>query len=178
MRIRKGREFFNVTPDSALDIFRQCALTLDDAEIEVTSTRESKSMRENGMRQISQSSASASKISHNQSRHSYMSYCPKAAKLTFSMLGIQPGSELVFSEDPNVKTQIINSHNMIMLEDGTRATLSAAVAIVKRRLGTATQSEAYQGGNYWLYNGERLTTIRKRLEADFDMSASNTMSHC
>ena len=35
VRIRKGREFFNVTPEVALRILEQCALTLDDAEIKV-----------------------------------------------------------------------------------------------------------------------------------------------
>lgn len=35
MRIRKGREFFNVTPEKALSIFEKCAMTLDDAEITI-----------------------------------------------------------------------------------------------------------------------------------------------
>ena len=34
LRIRDNREFFNVTPEVALDIFRDVALMLDDAEIE------------------------------------------------------------------------------------------------------------------------------------------------
>ena len=36
MRIRNNREFFNVSPEEALDIFREVALLLDDAEIEET----------------------------------------------------------------------------------------------------------------------------------------------
>ncbi len=34
LRIRNNREFFNVTPEEALDIFRDVAMMLDDAEIE------------------------------------------------------------------------------------------------------------------------------------------------
>ena len=36
LRIRNNREFFNVSPEEALDIFREVALLLDDAEIEET----------------------------------------------------------------------------------------------------------------------------------------------
>ena len=36
LRIRNNREFFNVSPEEALDIFREVAMLLDDAEIEET----------------------------------------------------------------------------------------------------------------------------------------------
>ena len=36
LRIRNNREFFNVSPEEALDIFKEVALLLDDAEIEET----------------------------------------------------------------------------------------------------------------------------------------------
>lgn len=80
------------------------------------------------------------------------------------MLGIPVGSELVFSEDPTIKAHTADNNSIIILDDGARVTLSRGVILVKRRLGTATNSEAYQGGNYWLYNGERLTAIRNRME--------------
>ena len=34
LRIRQNREFFNVAPDQALELLKDCAMTLDDAEIE------------------------------------------------------------------------------------------------------------------------------------------------
>ncbi len=151
MRIRKGREFFNVTPETALRIFRQCALTLDDAEITVVDTQEESSKAA----AFTAPASSLSKISPSQ----------KSARLTFAMLGIPIGSKLVFSEDSNITARTTDVINTVMLDDGTQTTLSGAVVIVKRRLGTATPSEAYQGGNYWLYHGERLTDIRYRLEA-------------
>lgn len=143
MRIRKGREFFNVTPEKALSIFRQCARTLDDAEIEV--------MHDNSSLQP-EFSANGTSIPH------------KKQKLTFDLLHIPVGAELVFSENDVIRAIVIDESNMVRLQDGTEATLSGAVAIVKRTLGTATGSEAYQGGAYWLYNGQRLTTIRDQLE--------------
>ena len=36
LRIRNNREFFNVSPEEALDIFKEVALLLDDAVIEET----------------------------------------------------------------------------------------------------------------------------------------------
>ena len=36
LRIRNNREFFNVSPEEALDIFREVVMLLDDAEIEET----------------------------------------------------------------------------------------------------------------------------------------------
>ena len=158
MRIRKGREFFNVTPETALRIFQECALMLDDAEIVIADTNT------NGESNLSTNSvtiAPKTVTPHNQ----YLSYTPKATRLTFAMLGIPVGSELTFIQNPNIKAHTIDDQNMIILDDGTRCTLSKAVAIIKRNLGTATQSEAYQGGNFWLYNGEKLTSIRNRLES-------------
>lgn len=154
MRIRKGREFFNVTPETALRIFRQCALTIDDAEITVTTDQDNTYHQERPV----------ASTTPNTSAQPSQSYARKAAKLKFSMLGIPVGSELVFSEDMTVKAHTIDDNNMVVLDDGTKVTLSRAVMLVKRRLGTATPSEAYQGGNYWLYNGERLTSIRNRIE--------------
>lgn len=152
MRIRKGREFFNVTPETALRIFKQCALTIDDAEI--TEFRSSDHPEENSSCLPRRDNAKRSKS--NKSRIS--------SKLTFAMLKIPIGAELTFVEDSSIKARVVNSSNIIELDNGVRASLSRAVVIVKRRLGTATPSEAYQGGFYWLYDGERLTSIRSRLE--------------
>ncbi len=154
MRIRKGREFFNVTPEKALSIFHQCALTLDDAEITVVA------------QQIPTKTPCSEKpltpvIQGYASQHARQL---KASRLTFSMLNIPIGAELTFTENPSVKVYVADDNNLVTLQDGTRATLSGAVAIIKRQLGTATLSEAYQGGAYWLYKGERLTSIRNRLE--------------
>lgn len=146
MRIRKGREFFNVTPETALRIFRQCALTIDDAEITEYGDEEQ----------------SLDKGVLSSGRYGSCRLKP-ISRLTFSMLNIPVGAELTFAEDPSIKAHVVNSTNAVELEDGTRVTLTNATRIVKRRLGTATPSEAYQGGHYWLYNEERLTSIRERV---------------
>ncbi|MBR0465582.1 GIY-YIG nuclease family protein [Candidatus Saccharibacteria bacterium] len=158
MRIRKGREFFNVTPEKALSIFRECARTLDDASIETYNNRlNSESILKE--HNSDDSCGQSNKIPDNQNTR-----VVTKAKLTFRLLRIPIGAELSFSENDAVKATVVNETNVIELQDGTKATLSRAVAIVKRRLGTATSSEAYQGGAYWLYKGQRLTTIRNQIE--------------
>lgn len=152
VRIRKGREFFNVTPEVALRILEQCALTLDDAEIKV----------------YERSQDGVGSTIMNQPREAVheqpAGYNIKSSKLTFEMLGIPVGSELTFVENPAIKATSIDNRSTIRLEDGTTATLSRMVVIVKRRLGTQTLSESYQGGNYWMYNGVKLTALRAELE--------------
>lgn len=151
MRIRKGREFFNVTPETALRIFRQCALTIDDAEI--TEYGDEGSLLDGETSSLGQHGSCRLKPS---------------SRLTFSMLNIPVGAELTFAEDSSIKARVVNLANIIELESGTKASLSKAAMIVKRQLGTDTASEAYRGGHYWLYNGERLTSIRERVKNDLN----------
>lgn len=67
MRIRQNREFFNINPEQALDVLRDIATTLDDAEITV--------FKQNNPEERIK---------------------PKRPKLKFSMLNIQIGDELTF----------------------------------------------------------------------------------
>ena len=154
MRIRKGREFFNVTPEKALSIFQECARTLDDAEIEVYANQQPPQARD------------AHENDTVRGADDQASDTSKTTRLTFGSLGIPVGAELSFAENEAVKATVLDDKNLVQLQDGTKATLSRAVAIVKRRLGTATNSEAYQGGVYWLYKGQRLTTIRNQIESN------------
>lgn len=152
MRIRKGREFFNVPPETALSIFQQCALTLGDAEITVT--------------QHGGGTSSIEEYNDRQQSCRPQRACgAKSKKLTFKMLGIPIGSELAFVEDLSIKAHVIDDSNMIILEDGTKTTLTGATRTIKRRLGTPIPSEAYQGGKFWMYNGKPLTVIRSELES-------------
>lgn len=164
VRIRKGREFFNVTPEVALRILEQCALTLDDAEIRIYGHHR------NGY----EAEATDSSYSIKPQVRS-ADYNSKSSRLTFDMLGIPVGSELTFVESPAIKAITVNGQSTIRLEDGTTATMSRMVALVKRRLGTQTASEAYRGGNYWMYNGVRLTTLRAELESNGKSAVSDNL---
>lgn len=152
MRIRKGREFFNVTPEKALSIFRQCARTLDDAEIEIYENNQPASKSQLGDVDVDGIKDKKTRIVSKQ-------------KLTFKLLRIPVGAELSFVENDVIKATVVNDTNIVRLQDGTEASLSKATAIVKNKLGTATTSDTYQGGAYWLYKGQRLTTIRNQIES-------------
>lgn len=152
IRIRKGREFFNVTPEKALSIFRQCARTLDDAEIEIYEN--DRLAPKPQLKDID-----ADGIKDKKTR------IVSKQKLTFKLLRIPVGAELSFAENDAIKATVVNDTNIVRLQDSTEASLSKAVAIVKHKLGTATASDAYQGGAYWLYKGQRLTTIRNQIES-------------
>lgn len=145
VRIRRGREFFNVTPEVALQILRQCALTLDDAKIVI-----------NEVNEYNNKSLDCMEVNSTTRRQS--------PKLTFGMLGIPIGSTLVFVENSSITARTVDDDNKIELSDGTVLSISAATRLVKEQLGTANTSGAYQGGNYWLFDGEKLTTIRAQLE--------------
>lgn len=166
VRIRKGREFFNVTPEVALRILEQCALILDDAEIKVY---------EHNQNEYETETVSSYYAARPQAHNT--SYNTKSSRLTFSMLGIPVGSELTFVENPAIKAITVDGQSTIKLEDGTTATMSRAVALIKRRLGTQTVSEAYQGGNYWMYNGVRLTALRTELESGENNNKSNGLQY-
>jgi hypothetical protein len=51
----------------------------------------------------------------------------------------------------------------VQLPDKTETSITSATRLVKRELGTSTPSESYQGGNFWLLNGKKLTDIRAEL---------------
>ena len=161
VRIRKGREFFNVTPEVALRILEQCALTLDDAEIKIYEHNENGHEAE-------------TVNAHHVAQVRNTGYNSKSSRLTFDMLGIPVGSELTFVENPAIKAITVDGQSTIRLEDGTTATMSRMVALVKRKLGTQTASEAYQGGNYWMYNGVRLTALRTELESSRNSAVSDS----
>jgi len=147
IRIRKGREFFNVTPRKAFEILQLCAEQYDDAEIEPYDEELSAELRAN------RDNLDNAKPSHETTRLS---------RLTFELLNIPVGSLLSYVEDKSVTVTTVDKLNTVRVDD-LEIALSAAVKYIKEKLGTANQSGAYQGGLYFEYNGEKLTDLRRRL---------------
>ena len=75
LRIRQNREFFNVAPQLALDIFRDIASTIDDAE--VTLYEDSKPMNEDTHKEVQKREV-------------------KRARFKFSMCDIKIGELITF----------------------------------------------------------------------------------
>ena len=83
--------------------------------------------------------------------------------LTFSMLSIPAGSELVFSEDESVKVRTIDEKNTVEYE-GEKMSLSAAAKKIKEKKGTGNNTGAYQGGHFFKYDGKLLVKMREEIE--------------
>ncbi len=136
LRIRQNREFFNIAPEQALDILRDIATTLDDAEI--WSKNDVKPKPENSE--------------------------PKARRknFKFSMVGIPIGSELVFI--PTGLKVKVASDDTIEYQDRIYK-LSPFVGTFMPE-DRQVASGAYQGPHYFTFNGEKLSDLRRKKERE------------
>lgn len=143
IRIRKGREFFNITPAKAYEILLLCAEQYDDSEVVVYD--------EELLAELNATRLSAKG-----------KQTPRAERLTFDMLGIPVGAELSFCTHEEITVTVVDRSNTVRVDD-LELSLSAAARYINEKLGTANQSGAYQGGLWFMYDGETLTAMRIRL---------------
>lgn len=142
LRIRQNREFFNVPPQMALDIFNDIASTIDDAivvEYEDNKPKEGMQERlcEEGYKRI-----------------------VKRSRFKFSMVGIKIGEYIKF--DPtNLEVKVATDDSIEY--KGRIYKLSPFVGTFlpdeKRNI-----SNAYQGAKYFSYKGKILDNLRKEME--------------
>ncbi len=139
LRIRQNREFFNVNPHVALDIFRDIAMTIDDAEVILYVNNEPK---------------------HDEDFDCYSKREVKRSRFKFSMCGIEIGESIVF--DPTGIVVKVATDDSVEY-NGRIYKLSPFVGtfmpIEKRNA-----SGAYQGAKYFSYKGRILDVIRKERE--------------
>ena len=136
LRIRQNREFFNVAPQLALDIFRDIASTIDDAE--VTLYEDSKPMNED---------------THKESQKREV----KRARFEFSMCGIKSG-ELITFIPTGIQVKVASDDSIEY--EGRIYKLSPFVGTFMPE-EQRNISGAYQGAKYFSYNGKVLDEIRK-----------------
>ena len=79
----------------------------------------------------------------------------KKCRLTFEMLGIPVGSELVYIKDSNVRVKTIDLSSTVEYQ-GQNYKMSA---LVKQLIGHGS----WQGSTFFTYQGEKLTDMRDRL---------------
>ena len=143
LRIRQNREFFNIKPELALEIFKDEAMILDDAVITMYENNQPIVPKGNGTSLPTKPVA------------------PHRPRFKFSMVHIPIGSELVFI--PTGYKVKVASDDQIEYE-GRIYKLSPFVGTfmpVEKR----NTSGAYQGAKYFAYKGEVLDDIRSRFEA-------------
>ena len=139
LRIRQNREFFNVAPQIALDIFHDIAQTIDDAEVILYQDNKA---------------VVASEHKKAQKRE------VKRARFKFSMYGIKIGEEVTFN--PTKIVVKVASDDAIEYE-GRIYKLSPFVGTFMPEEHRNT-SGAYQGSKYFTYKGKVLDDIRKENE--------------
>ncbi|MDR0588141.1 MAG: GIY-YIG nuclease family protein [Burkholderiales bacterium] len=143
IRIRKSREFFNITPTKAYELLRLCAEQYDDAEVVVYDEELLAELNPGTNAETGRT-------------------LPRAARLTFEMLGIPVGSTLTFVNDDSVSVTVVDNNNTVRIDD-LELSLSHAARYLHQKQGTANQSGAYQGGLWFKFNGDILTDIRRKL---------------
>lgn len=148
LRIRQNREFFNIAPSVALDIMRDIADLLDDAELYVYV---------DGKPVVSKSKDEDKKIEAESKEKQRKTQKPP---FKFHMIGLNVGDTIVF--DPLRMPVRIASDDKIEY-DGRLYSLSAFTAnfLPEEKQNT---SGAYQGPKYFSYNGKVLSELRKEKE--------------
>lgn len=139
LRIRQNREFFNVAPQLALDIFRDIASTIDDAEIILY--EDSKPINEDIHKEV-------------QKREM------KRARFKFSMCDIKIG-ELITFIPTGIQVKVASDDSIEY--EGRIYKLSPFVGTFMPEEQRNT-SGAYQGAKYFSYKGKVLDEIRKERE--------------
>ena len=143
LRIRQNREFFNVDPKVALDIFRDIAQTVDDAV--VTEYKDNKPI-------VVHAEKEEEKIEIKSPK--------KRSRFKFSMVNIQIGEYITFiPTNINVK---VASDDSIEYE-GRIYKLSPFVGTFLPDEKRAP-SNAYQGAKYFSYKGQILDDLRSMIE--------------
>ena len=139
-RIRQGREFFNVPPKVALDILKEEATLLDDAEI---------TLYENNL------------PTQDQKEKTQDTPKAKRSNFKFSMVGINIGEFVTFSP-LNIDVKVA-SDDSVEYQDRIYKLSPFTGTFMPDNL--RTPSGAYQGANYFTYKGKKLSDLRKEMEA-------------
>ncbi len=139
LRIRQNREFFNVSPQIALDILRDIATTIDDAN--VTLYQNNKPIEKKVVT-----------TPINQEK--------KRSRFKFSMCDIKIGEQITFT--PSNLTVTVATDDSIEF-DGRIYKLSPFVGTFMPE-SMRNSSGAYQGARYFSYKGRILDDIRKERE--------------
>lgn len=144
LRIRQNREFFNVAPQMALDIFKDIATTIDDAEVILYHENKpivEKTVEVHPKREV------------------------KRSRFKFSMCDIKIGELITFV--PTGLIVKVASDDSIEYE-GRIYKLSPFVGTFMPEDKRNT-SGAYQGAKYFSYNGRILEDLRKERESDIHL---------
>ncbi len=146
-RIRPNREFFNIAPSVALDIMRDYADLLTDAELSVY--KEGKPVISKNKEEDKRINAENEKIKQKKSK-----------PFKFHMIGLNVGDTIVFDA---LKLPVkVASDDKIEYEGRLWALSTFTKEFLPEEMQTPTRS--YQGPRYFSYKGTALYQLRKDVE--------------
>lgn len=148
LRIRQNREFFNVSPQLALEIFIDITKMIDDAVI--TRYKDNKPIKESEK--------------ENKEEPNEHIKVDKRGRFKFSMVNIKVGEYITFAPT-NLQVKVASDDTVEY--DGRIYKLSPFVGTFMPEDKRNT-SGAYQGAKYFTYNGTVLDTLRKAHEKKAD----------
>jgi len=138
LRISPNREFFNIPPEKAYEIFLDIATMLDDAEVELHNEETLKPM---------------TKLPTKHSKDKFI----KKSNFDFYSRGIKNGDEVCFIKDKNIIAVVISS-TKVSFENNIWS-LSALARELFTRMHQNNNSGAYQGPAFFTFNGIKLTEL-------------------
>ncbi len=144
LRIRQNREFFNIPPEQALQIFRDIAKVVDDSVI--TRYKDNKPINDDESTEI---------VNSKEPKKS-----GKRSRFKFSMVGIQIGEQITFV--PTGITVKVASDDQVEYE-GRIYKLSPFVGTFMPQ-NKQNASGAYQGAKFFSYKGRILDDLRTEIE--------------
>ncbi|MCD8310464.1 MAG: GIY-YIG nuclease family protein [Prevotellaceae bacterium] len=151
LRIRQNREFFNVPPQVALDIFNDIANMVDDAVVTVYENNKPVDAKEKEA-----ASAAEKRV-------------VKRGRFKFSMVGIKIGECVTFIPT-NTEVKVASDDSVEY--EGRIYKLSPFVGTFMPEEKRNT-SGAYQGAKYFSYKGTVLDDLRDMMESKRTSSASD-----
>ncbi len=144
LRIRQNREFFNVRPQIALDIFKDIAQTIDDAEVVVY--KDNKPIEEEQPMPLPAPNSPKK----------------KRPRFKFSMVGIKIGDYVTF-DHLNLKVRVSGDDTVEYNDRIYKLSTFVGTYLPDDK---KVPSNAYQGAKYFSYKGIVLDELRKKMESE------------
>ncbi len=152
LRIRQNREFFNIAPSVALDLMRDTAAFLDDAELAVYV---------DGKPVISKSKEEDHGLTATNEKKKREK---QKASFKFHMIGLNVGDTIVF-DALNLPVKVATD-NKIEYEDRLWSLSAFTAEFLPAELQNT--SGAYQGPKYFSFGGKVLNDLRLEAEKEGD----------
>ena len=151
LRYTPNKEFFKMTPEKAYGILAAIAEINGDEDLLVKDPLADEFFQVEKKQERTENIKPAGKKKR-------VSKPP----LTFEMLGIAIGSTLVYRSDPSITCQTYDDKSSVVYQ-GEVFSMSGFIVSLKG-------GGSWQGSDYLLYNGKRLTQLRKEMEEKEDKS--------